>query len=910
MAKAGDRGKRDSEKPSSRIMALDGDDIRQALEAAGTESDPRQPRYLDALGIYELRRRLEDLARQDEPDEENIKAARNLIRQRLEYYLPHVLFDVARDRDCPRLAYMTYYSNLIPRTGEQRDRDTFSRVPVTPLIGFGTGETKTQVWHLKGPEEPGRKFASAVEVMAAGDRATEKKHIERKQAFAQPRKPVESEPAGSARLDARIVEEIEDWLSEEAELALELLSDAPIRLYWREQKRATWEENVRPDADGRLPALTGEQGLRLEDAFLRDMVETAPCLPVNLAEALSVDMHLTSGLFGALVEKTLTHPKWNGGTGRLERLRWWMKAGDDPAADAPLFRDSDADDFEAFIKALRNWFEAPDVRREIRDQVEEEAKRLWGGGVRFCFPRVSGECAGIPLEALRELAIRLFLGEIDRSDILDRLLAGEAVRLRELVQAESPGRRESSAEESAWGREQLRGHWFSVYPSLPFFLAALLLRGTYRDLLYYIAPCFTLDVQEIHVETVDRSQSLEALLFEMAFHWEDVKPIMERAQGRRTSRSEGGAASAGGNLTTMAQCLNLLIRRNGFGNLTILQRSRRDSSRDEPTTGPAGPPRKAKMSCLGRRMSSVKCAVRSIFMPLRHLEQLVEVKVSRDREVERMARAYRGIIHDLRNDVFVLGGMLSTFKPSEGRMVQRSLSLRDLLREDAPPGILCSLPPDNEAEVSDFWWPLRERSLALEGLDRVRDARSGAADLFDQIKAELDLFREYFLKSLDRARPDDRFMRDVTGAEFVRAVDLSCSMVPGGSAVRRNLKINIPEDRTFEQHCVAYITMALKMAIHNAAKFSGKPSAIRGGLSLTEEGGFLVRLVNPVDVEALSAARGTRTRRQMITEMGQWLYGRRFSEKHTYQTEIDLAVTDRQEPYYRIEFRFDPIREK
>ncbi|HNU51493.1 MAG TPA: hypothetical protein PKJ98_11415 [Verrucomicrobiota bacterium] len=331
----------------------------------------------------------------------------------------------------------------------------------------------------------------------------------------------------------------------------------------------------------------------LFEGFL-GFVERTPCLPVNVAEAFGVDCHLPAPMFADILNRELADfltnesPGRGGGQRAADPVTWLANAKADPRYSSLALVDvvfESASDEETVRSQMQAAMSSLDYRR-VGDLIRR---------IRFTFP---GEAAnGSEQSLLRTLAIKLFMG---RAALDEPALARRVIEEREPLSLQSLGNAAGLPDSPETDPRLLER-----CPSLPFFLAAVTLGGTYRNFLDFIGTPLTLDLHEVHVITVPRCRSVADIALELVRAGEQLRMERNLSPRERLRR-------------LMNEGLSLLISRNAHGNIIILKRSTDPKSLDS---------------------EKLRRLIQPVFTVIRQTERDVDIRESALRAEESAARA-------------------------------------------------------------------------------------------------------------------------------------------------------------------------------------------------------------------------------------------------------------------------------
>lgn len=308
--------------------------------------------------------------------------------------------------------------------------------------------------------------------------------------------------------------------------------------------------------------------------------------PVNLAEAFNVDFHLVESSYRRIIDEKLfdASAKSSSPMAKAEALMGWARLEEDlkgqvcgfSVLDSCLFRKEAVEKARAAVKAacarlkelLQNASAPGGEMEKGKGILSELASKITFAFSSFPKDIQEDDC-GVEFrlggEKLRELAICLLYCSKNSSGKGD-------TDLTKLWEEYVPEER------------QTNGRGLAALPTLPFFLLALYWNGTYRDLIRFILPPFLLDVQDLHIETVDQCRSPDALLYKLCRHQIDIDNVGDKEE-------------------SLVRNVSRMISKNAIGNLAILCTTTSDKHHKS------------------RRFSR---AVRGTVFPLRQEERLAE----------------------------------------------------------------------------------------------------------------------------------------------------------------------------------------------------------------------------------------------------------------------------------------------
>jgi hypothetical protein len=457
---------------------------------------------------------------------------------------------------------------------------------------------------------------------------------------------------------------------------------------------------------------------------------------------------------------------------------------------------------------------------------------------------------GLSVHTLKKCAQAVLWGFLPKTQQIE--IYSDRISLKELWKKATDSIKNGKSDALLRDNYLLEEHWFSVTPALPFFLLALFSHGTYIDFIDFILPFFLLGVDELHVDSVDRCHYPEDIITEIVAHFGKFFPIKQKKDE-----------------TSMAAIIRMLVYENAFGQLVRL-RKRGDNNKRSQFKG----------ACC-ESMSRIECLLRIALIPLRTVEEAIRMEVEERERGEILRKAYQSLIHDLRNDLLVLRGLADILVPGDNETPRANISISDFFRDDLPPKILCSIPDSEVSDLSMFWRQLLKRPRVLTNSQDFSPILADTLTLFDHIADEIEVFRSYHVEGIEGNPPEAGFMKDLKGKDIIEAIDRAMFLTSGGAGIKPQFSIKIKNDHIFREQCLSYIVAAVKMVVSNAAKYSDSIYKVSGEFSRTEDGGLRLSMENAVDLSKLKTARGTKTRRQVIINIGQWLYGERFSKKYT-----------------------------
>ena len=374
---------------------------------------------------------------------------------------------------------------------------------------------------------------------------------------------------------------------------------------------------------------TQRQCRPIRDAFVVHIQEN-PLAPVNLAEALNVDFHLTPPTYRNIIDETLFAGLPINNDKKYKIIRELELSN--VLAAYPLFTRQAGEKEGGVTTDITRRLEsiAADPEWSIKD-IEEDVEAL-GELVRFDFAEAPPnlpelEAYGIRPENLLKMAVALLRACCPN----DKSLTGEqAVALTGLALHEPF---------QGFDATDLHlGQKLSAHPSLPFFLLMLLWNGTYDDLLAYILPIYLLDVDALHVETVSFCDTWQELLGQVILTMRKDPALISSVLGKPIV----------GRTLTLRDKVARMIAQNAMGNLVLLRKHPAPTVAPQ-TTSEHNAPRHECYSCHGH-ISTLDCSVRSTLVPLRRRERLVEAQ----RETQRAKDLGRDLIHDLKSKFALL----------------------------------------------------------------------------------------------------------------------------------------------------------------------------------------------------------------------------------------------------------------
>lgn len=640
----------------------------------------------------------------------------------------------------------------------------------------------------------------------------------------------------------------------------------------------------------------------VEDALATALgrVERLPCMPANIAEALRIDWHLPSRWYYApICELVLKgHPS----SQRVSEGRHWYKiARVMPAmAETHLFSKDTREDFRKRLKGItqkepvllhKNKGKTEDMPSGRTDSTTSDLLEVIFGGtgkyddilLEIEAPNLSltGEVEVADTEearglgkTLQTLAYRLLLGRCGDENEAEELVSGDrqAWTLRRLLK-----KVDSHHDKPVPVRRELiplrNHHWFRDCPSLAFFLTAMLYDGTYRDMLDYMVPALCMGSTELDVETVDLCPTFNDFLRSLALDFDEIELIRKKHRMPDASRQ----TVPDDYRTAMESCLIRRISDHGCGNLSVLWGA-----------GAAYDPKENRLAedngCLPVHMPEIKERIRTTFIPIREQERIVDIAWHEKQQTITLATAYKYLIHDLRGNLRLAGKLLGGSPEAGGGFkVKEPVQLRYFLRDDAPDEILCSATESTAGDLANFWKPLAKKQCRLTGLDDARKRRRESLLAFSHISDEVNLMGDFLVWTTNplSTRESVAVLKDVSNEDLLKAWELACQL--SHRPKPKNVILGIPSPFVCRQQNITFLTMAIKMALGNAKKFSGDDRWDDATCSFSVDNAdeIVFTVTNPVNQGYYKENKGTGTRLDQILRMGEWLYGDRFISKKT-----------------------------
>jgi len=739
-----------------------------------------RPEHLNSKWLHDISIALKNSSK----NKVNADYAYGLMRKYLAHYFVQILDILHEEEEGAEFAYLTYYSNLLPKDHDEikPDQATILEFRSIPLTPFGR-ENREEIEFILNPD--------------------------RKKLML-------------------------DYLEKSKKSGVSILKDAPKYDNIKELDKYRINE---PDPD-----------IQTMHTFLA-IVQNKPCAPVFISEAIGLDHHLVEKNFSGIVREIL-FPNSSSKESQLSillKMRAKLMADCKENPDSCLiFSKEESEKFIGDIEAI-----AAQYGKEKFSTTYSKIETLVENTM-FEFS-ASPEEVGVPglsVKTLKKCAQAVlwgFLSKTHQDEIYNNHIC-----LKEFWKKATDSIKSGQADILIQDNYLLEEHWFSVIPALPFFLLALFSHGTYIDFIDFILPIFLLDIGELHVDSVDRCHSPEDIITEIVACFKKFYPLKQKS-----------------NETSMAAIIRMLVYENAFGQLVRVRK-----------TGVLKKRSQFKEACCAS-MSRIECLLRSAIIPLRTIEDTVRMEIEEYERGEILRRAYQGLIHDLRNDLLVLRGLADILVPGDDKIPRGTISIRDFFRDDVPPEILCSIPDSEISNLSMFWRQLVKRPRVLTNSQGFSRILVDTIALFEHISDEIEVFMSYHVEGVAGEPPDDGFLKDLRGEDIIKAIDRAMSLITGGAWVKSQFSIKVKNDQIFQGQCLSFIVAAVKMVLSNAAKYSDSIVDVSGELSRTDNGGLRISMENGVNLTKLETARGTKTRRQVIVEIGEWLYGERFSRSYT-----------------------------